>query len=136
MQETPYQRSKITWPHQEKPGKKSIQIWVKVLKQTFDINGINALTLPLGPWLSSDMRQTLEWPAYYENINSLVAIADPTTGAYRQYTPTSTRHQTESFPNNAPSTALLDIASNYLPVDIHQTNHHTTIPFNRTNDKQ
>jgi hypothetical protein len=50
--------------------------------------------------------------------------------------PTSIRHRTASFPNNTPSTLLLEITSNYLPVDMHKIDCRTTITINRTNDKR
>jgi hypothetical protein len=74
-----HQTSKIPWPQQGKPNKKSFQIWTKLLFLTFDVNRINLLNDPLGPWFPIDKREKLDWMAYYDSTNSMVAIPDPTT---------------------------------------------------------
>jgi hypothetical protein len=56
-------KSKLQWPHQEKPSKKSFSTWTNVLRSTFDTNGINGLQAPLGPWITNDMTRHVEWAA-------------------------------------------------------------------------
>jgi hypothetical protein len=69
--------TKLIWPHEAKPGRTSFKIWLKILHLTFDINGQNILPNPLGPSTMNEViKRKIEWLAYYDKINNLVALPD------------------------------------------------------------
>jgi hypothetical protein len=113
-----HHKSKLSWPHQGKPSKKSFPVWLKILRLTFNINGMNGLPQPLGPWKIEEMKRHVEWAAYYDNGNKLVAIPATNSNGYKQYNPTAIRYRTASFLHSTPYVELENLTSNFLPVDI------------------
>jgi hypothetical protein len=99
-------RPKITWPNQQKPGQKSFRTWLLILKAIINLNGIDQLTTPLGPWNMDNTQASTEWAAYYDNSNNLIAIPLGETNKYRQYVPTIVRHRSVTYPVQAPFTFI------------------------------
>jgi hypothetical protein len=129
-------RSKITWPNQQKPGRKSFRTWILLLRSIININGINQLTNPLGSWNMENLQETTDWAAYYNNTNNLIAIPMMRgTDEYRQYILMAIRHRSISCPTNAPFTLLKTLPATYTPSNIQTTNHHMALSIGRTNTK-
>jgi hypothetical protein len=67
------QRSRITWPYQKRPDKKSFRIWTKCMRQCF-IKSRNNRIPTLGPWIMEHVISENLGPAYYQHSTSSIFI--------------------------------------------------------------
>jgi hypothetical protein len=67
------QRSRLTWPYQQRPDELSFRIWTRYIKQCFIKSRNNRLPI-LGPWFMDNVINDNIWPAYYHHSSSLLLI--------------------------------------------------------------
>jgi hypothetical protein len=77
------QTSRLQWPRQDKPNKKSFAIWKKILQQHFSVETTGRLSgYNLGSWLIDHHDMDRKWQ-YFSNTQTLELFESDRTGIIR-----------------------------------------------------
>ena len=118
----------MNWPVQQEPGMKGFAIWIKCLKECFNMQTSGGITHRLGKWLPGSYHSQNKCNAYYQPSTGLAFIDD--LYLVLAFSPISTG--TGNILCNKNDSTLVDtIPTDCIPAVIQHHNAITTLTFSK-----